>query len=38
MSNFRSIDRDTGFFLPPSVVVWLPGRHLARFVVVIVGG
>ncbi len=34
MSNFRLIDRDTGFLMPPSVDEWLPQRHLARFVVV----
>lgn len=33
MSNFRPIDRTTGFLLPPSVDEWLPERHLARFVV-----
>ena len=33
MSNFRLIDRDSGFLLPPSVDEWLPQRHLARFVV-----
>jgi hypothetical protein len=33
MSNFRQIDRQTGFLLPPSVDEWLPERHLARFVV-----
>ena len=33
MSNFRPINRDTGFLLPPSVDEWLPQRHLARFVV-----
>lgn len=33
MSNFRLIDRDTDFLLPPSVDEWLPQRHLARFVV-----
>src|ERR1700716_3867372 len=32
MSNFRPIDRDTGFLLPPSVDEWLPEKHLARFV------
>jgi transposase len=37
MSNFRLIDRETGFLLPPSVDEWLPERHLARFVVEIVG-
>src|SRR4051812_29377732 len=33
MSNFRQVDRETGFLLPPSVDDWLPERHLARFVV-----
>lgn len=33
MSNFRQVDRETGFLLPPSVDEWLPERHLARFVV-----
>lgn len=33
MSNFRTIDRETAFLLPPSVDEWLPERHLARFVV-----
>jgi len=33
MGNFRPINRDTGFLLPPSVDEWLPERHLARFVV-----
>ena len=33
MSNFRSIDRQTGFLLPPSVDEWLPEKHLARFIV-----
>ena len=37
MSNFRLIDRDTGFLMPPSVDEWLPERHLARFVVEVVG-
>ena len=36
MSNFRPIDRDTGFLLPPSVDEWLPERHLARFVVEVI--
>ncbi len=36
MSNFRTIDRGTGFLLPPSVDEWLPEQHLARFVVEIV--
>src|SRR6187402_1904250 len=38
MSNFRSIDRQTGFLLPPSVDDWLPERHLARFVVEVIDG
>jgi len=33
MSNFRTIDRQTGFLLPPSVDEWLPQKHFARFVV-----
>ncbi len=36
MSNFRPIDRDTGFLLPPSVDEWLPERHLARFVIEVI--
>ena len=36
MSNFRPINRETGFLLPPSVDEWLPQRHLARFVVEVV--
>ena len=38
MSNFRTIDRQTGFLLPPSVDEWLPEEHLARFVVEVVDG
>jgi transposase len=38
MSNFRTIDRETGFLLPPSVNEWLPERHLARFVVEVIDG
>ena len=38
MSNFRPIDRDMDFLLPPSVNEWLPERHLARFVVEVVDG
>jgi transposase len=38
MSNFRTINRDTGFLLPPSVDEWLPQRHLARFVVEVIDG
>lgn len=36
MSNFRPINRDTGFLLPPSVDEWLPQRHLARFLVEVI--
>lgn len=38
MSNFRQIDRATGFLLPPSIDEWLPQRHLARFVVEVIDG
>ena len=38
ISNFRPVDRDTGFLIPPSVDEWLPQKHLARFVVDVVGG
>src|ERR1700674_2946975 len=38
MSNFRPINRDTGFLLPPAVDEWLPQRHLARFVVEVIDG
>jgi transposase len=38
MSNFRIVDRETGFLLPPSVDEWLPERHLARFVVEVIEG
>ena len=38
MSNFRPIDRQTGFLLPPSVDEWLPEKHLARFVVEVIDG
>ena len=34
--KFRTIDRDTGYLLPPSLQEWLPEKHLARFVVDIV--
>jgi transposase len=36
MSNFRPIDRDSGFLMPPLVDEWLPKRHLARFVVEVI--
>ena len=38
MGNFRDVDRDTAFLLPPSVDEWLPENHLARFVVEVVEG
>ena len=38
LSNFRTIDRETGFLLPPSVDEWLPEQHLARFVVEVIDG
>jgi transposase len=38
MSNFRPVDRATGFLMPPSVDEWLPERHLARFVVEVIEG
>src|ERR1035437_2329645 len=38
MSNFCTIDRQTGFLLPPSVEEWIPERQLARFVVEVVEG
>ena len=38
MSNFRDVDRQTAFLLPPSVNEWLPERHLARFVVEVIDG
>jgi transposase len=38
MNNFRPVDRDTGFLLPPSVDEWLPEKHLARFVVEVIDG
>ncbi len=36
MSNFRPVDRETRFLLPPSIEEWLPERHLARFVVEVI--
>src|ERR671926_1098641 len=38
MKNFRPVDRDTGFLMPPSVDEWLPEKHLARFVVEVIDG
>ena len=36
-SKFQPINCDTPYLLPPSVRDWLPEKHLARFVVEIVG-
>lgn len=36
MGRFLTVDRSTGYLLPPSVEDWLPAGHLARFVVEIV--
>src|SRR5271165_4220892 len=36
MTNFRTIDRQTGYLLPPSVDEWLPEKHLARFIVEVI--
>jgi transposase len=33
LSDFREIDRETGYLPPPSLDEWLPERHLARFIV-----
>jgi transposase len=38
MSNFRPVDCETGFLMPPSVDEGLPERHLARFVVAVIEG
>src|SRR5205809_15222 len=38
MTNFRPVDRETGFLMPPSVDEWLPEKHLARFVVEVIAG
>src|SRR5947209_17469348 len=38
LNNFRTIDRQAGFLLPPSVDEWLPEKHLARFVVEVIDG
>ncbi len=33
MNNFRPIDRQPPYLLPPSVEDWLPEPYFARFVV-----
>jgi transposase len=38
MSNFRLINRDMDFLMPPSVDEWLPQPHLARFVAEVIEG
>jgi transposase len=38
MSNFRPVNRDMDFLMPPSVDEWLPERHLGRFVVDVIEG
>jgi transposase len=38
MNNFRPINRDMDFLMPPSVNEWLPQRPLARFVVEVIEG
>jgi transposase len=38
MSNFRTIDRETAYLLPPSVNDWLPEKHLARFIGEVIDG
>jgi hypothetical protein len=38
MSNFRRINRNMDFLMPPSVDEWLPQRHFARFVVNVIEG
>ena len=38
MFNFRPINRDMVFLMPPSVDDWLPQRHLARFVAEVIEG
>jgi transposase len=37
-ADFRAIDRETGFLLPPSIDDWLPEQDLARFVVEVIDG
>jgi hypothetical protein len=34
--NFRAVDRDQQFLMPPSMAEWLPEDHLAWFVIDVV--
>jgi transposase len=36
MSNFKNLDRETPYLMPPSIQDWLPVNHLARFIVDVV--
>lgn len=36
--RFHTVDRETAYLFPPSVLDWLPETHLARFVVEVVEG
>jgi transposase len=36
MRGFITVDRQTGYLLPPSVEDWLPENHLARFIVEVI--
>ncbi len=36
MGRFVQVDRETAYLLPPPVDEWLPGNHLARFVVEVI--
>ncbi len=38
MSNFRPINRDMDFLMPPSVDDWLSDRNLARLVLEVIEG
>jgi len=33
MSNFKNVDRETPYLMPPSIQDWLSQNHLARFIV-----
>ena len=35
--NFRPVDRDQQFLMPPSIAEWLPEEHMAWFVIDVVG-